>query len=151
MSMLFRHYFGHGLYLLHRKTDMHFSHTRNLPLTNFFLLLWITYRHWLTVCSVGRPTKKLLEHCSIHYTLNIEHTEYMTAAILSNFCGCRKKFGHVRRHCTPEVSISALGQFLYGSSDFVFILHWTHTETNLCRYFLNSHSHTSRCGLSWSL
>ena len=31
--------------------------THNLSLTHFFILLWITYRHWLTACWVRRPTR----------------------------------------------------------------------------------------------
>jgi len=32
---------------------------KNLSLTHYFLLLWITYRHWLTVFWVGRLTRIL--------------------------------------------------------------------------------------------
>ena len=35
MSILYRHYVGHGSYLLHRKVAVHLSHIRNLTLTYF--------------------------------------------------------------------------------------------------------------------
>ena len=104
MSILYRHYVDYGLYLLLRKVNIHLSHThtytRNLTKIYFFLLLWNTYRHWLTVCWVGRPKKYLLEHCSIHYTLTREHTEYMMATILSNRWGSHENICSITRHCT---------------------------------------------------
>jgi hypothetical protein len=111
MSMLFRHYFGHGSYLIHIKAYMHLSHTRNLAKTYFFLPLWITYRHWRKAYCVERPTKTLLEKCNIRYRLTRKHKEYMMAAILSNRWCCCKKFRHVTRHCTAKVSLPALVSF----------------------------------------
>jgi len=146
ISMLFPHYLGHGSYLLQWKANMHFSHTRNSALTHFFLLLWITYR--LLCGETDNAASSAQQHPLYTY---YRTQEYIMAPILWSSWECLKYFGHVTRRSTPEVSIPALGRFLYVFSDFVINLHWRQTDTSLCRYFLNSHNQFSLCGTRWIL
>jgi len=134
--MLFPHYVGHGTYLLQRKANMHFSHTRNSALTHFFLIMmdYLTSLIYRLLCG---ETDKAASSTRYHplYT-NYRTHEYIMAAILWSSWECRKYFGHVTRHSTPEVSIPALGTFLYVFSDFVINLHSSHTETHHVQIYL---------------
>ena len=145
MFVLLRHSIGHGSYLPHLIVDIHLSHRKKI-ITETFIFITVGYLPSLNYRMLGGETySNLLEHGSIQYTLYREHTEYMMVAIVWNRWGRRKHFSHVTGRCTPKVSIPALSKFLYVLNDFHINLHSVHTETTLCRYFLNSHSRLSTC------
>jgi hypothetical protein len=141
--VLYRHSFGYGSYIIHQNS-IDTCHTNTQFSIDIFLLVNMDYLQWLIVCWVGRPTKKLLEQCSIYFTLTCKTTKYMMGEIFSNSLWSRYNVAHVTRHVTVSVSISALSKVHNARCDFI-IIH-TRVIMNLtqCRYFLHSHSHCSR-------